>query len=281
VTPRVEFRHVGFAYPATAERAGGPFAIRDLSFDVAASEILGVIGPNASGKTTVIRLLSKVLAPRRGEVRLDGEPLSRLSRTAVAARLAVVPQGVPGDFPYTVEQLVLMGRFPHGPRRFFESGEDRRIAREAMAVTGVLDLAGESLPRLSGGERQRVMLARALAQQPRLLVLDEPTAHLDLRYQAECVGLLRRLNRQTDLTVILVSHDLNLAAEVCDRLLLLSAGTVARLGAPQDVLEEATLEAAFGCRVVVDKHPASRRPTVHLVWPDPPGEGGDGRQPSE
>jgi iron complex transport system ATP-binding protein len=281
VTPRVEFRHVGFAYPATAERAGGPFAIRDLSFDVAASEMLGVIGPNASGKTTVIRLLSKVLAPRRGEVRLDGEPLSRLSRTAVAARLAVVPQGVPGDFPYTVEQLVLMGRFPHGPRRFFESGEDRRIAREAMAVTGVLDLAGESLPRLSGGERQRVMLARALAQQPRLLVLDEPTAHLDLRYQAECVGLLRRLNRQTDLTVILVSHDLNLAAEVCDRLLLLSAGAVARLGAPQDVLEEATLEAAFGCRVVVDKHPASRRPTVHVVWPDPPGEGGDGRQPSE
>jgi iron complex transport system ATP-binding protein len=150
-----------------------------------------------------------------------------------------------------------------------------------MAVTGVLDLAGESLPRLSGGERQRVMLARALAQQPRLLVLDEPTAHLDLRYQAECVGLLRRLNRQTDLTVILVSHDLNLAAEVCDRLLLLSAGAVARLGAPQDVLEEATLEAAFGCRVVVDKHPASRRPTVHVVWPDPPGEGGDGRQPSE
>jgi iron complex transport system ATP-binding protein len=281
VTPRVEFRHVGFAYPATAERAGGPFAIRDLSFDVAASEMLGVIGPNASGKTTVIRLLSKVLAPRRGEVRLDGEPLSRLSRTAVAARLAVVPQGVPGDFPYTVEQLVLMGRFPHGPRRFFESGEDCRIAREAMAVTGVLDLAGESLPRLSGGERQRVMLARALAQQPRLLVLDEPTAHLDLRYQAECVGLLRRLNRQTDLTVILVSHDLNLAAEVCDRLLLLSAGAVARLGAPQDVLEEATLEAAFGCRVVVDKHPASRRPTVHVVWPDPPGEGGDGRQPSE
>jgi iron complex transport system ATP-binding protein len=281
VTPRVEFRHVGFAYPATAERAGRPFAIRDLSFDVAASEMLGVIGPNASGKTTVIRLLSKVLAPRRGEVRLDGEPLSRLSRTAVAARLAVVPQGVPGDFPYTVEQLVLMGRFPHGPRRFFESGEDRRIAREAMAVTGVLDLAGESLPRLSGGERQRVMLARALAQQPRLLVLDEPTAHLDLRYQAECVGLLRRLNRQTDLTVILVSHDLNLAAEVCDRLLLLSAGAVARLGAPQDVLEEATLEAAFGCRVVVDKHPASRRPTVHVVWPDPPGEGGDGRQPSE
>ena len=281
MTPRVEFRDVGFAYPATAERAGGPFAIRDLSFDVAASEMLGVIGPNASGKTTVIRLLSKVLAPRRGEVRLDGEPLSRLSRTAVAARLAVVPQGVPGDFPYTVEQLVLMGRFPHGPRRFFESGEDRRIAREAMAATGVLDLAGETLPRLSGGERQRVMLARALAQQPRLLVLDEPTAHLDLRYQAECVGLLRRLNRQTDLTVILVSHDLNLAAEVCDRLLLLSAGAVARLGAPQDVLEEATLEAAFGCRVVVDKHPASRRPTVHVVWPDPPGEGGDGRQPSE
>jgi iron complex transport system ATP-binding protein len=281
VTPRVEFRDVGFAYPATAERAGRPFAIRDLSFDVRAGETLGVIGPNASGKTTVIRLLSKVLAPRRGEVRLDGEPLSRLSRTAVAARLAVVPQDVPREFPYSVEQLVLMGRFPHGPGRFFESGEDRRIAREAMAATGVLDLAGETLPRLSGGERQRVMLARALAQQPRLLVLDEPTAHLDLRYQAECVGLLRRLNRQTGLTVMLVSHDLNLAAEVCDRLLLLSAGALARVGAPEEVLEEAGLEAAFGCRVVVDKHPASRRPTVHVMWPDPLAEGGGGPQPSE
>lgn len=134
-------------------------------------------------------------------------------------------------------------------------------------MTGVLALSGERLDRLSGGERQRVILARALAQQPRLLVLDEPTAHLDLRYQAECAGLLRRLNRASALGIVLVSHDLSLAAELCDRLLLLAEGAAVRVGPAESVLEEATLEAAFGCRVVVDKHPVSRRPTVQVIWP--------------
>jgi iron complex transport system ATP-binding protein len=262
VTPRLEFRGVRFSY------GGGPaFAIRNLSFAVAPGEIFGVIGPNASGKTTVIRLLSKVVAPAGGEIWLDGEPLRRLSGAAVARRVAVVPQGLPSGFPYTVEELVLMGRFPHAPGRFFESEEDRRVAREAMEATGVWTLRQEPLERLSGGERQRALLARALAQRPRLLVLDEPTAHLDLRYQAECVGLLRRLNRAEGLTVVLVSHDLNLAGEVSDRLLLLSAGAAVQVGPAEAVLEEKTLESVYGCRVVVDKHPASRRPTVQVMWP--------------
>ncbi|PYO55843.1 MAG: iron ABC transporter ATP-binding protein, partial [Candidatus Rokuibacteriota bacterium] len=135
----------------------------------------------------------------------------------------------------------------------------------------VLDLRGEALDRLSAGERQRVMLARALCQHAPLLVLDEPTAHLDLRHQAECVGLLRRLNRGAGLTIVLISHDLNLAAELCDRLLLLRSGTAVRVGSADAVLEEPTLESVYGCRVVVDKHPASRRPTVQIIWPDPEG----------
>ena len=184
------------------------------------------------------------------------------------ARIAVVPQDVPHGFPYTVEQLVLMGRFPHAPARFFESREDLRIAREAMALTGIESLAAEPLEHLSGGERQRVVLARALAQQPRLLVLDEPTAHLDLRYQAECVALLRRLHRDEGLGILLVSHDLNLAAEVSDRLLLLAGGSAVKVGPPEEVLEETVLEAVYGCRVMVDKHPATRRPTVNVLWPD-------------
>src|SRR4029450_118486 len=181
-----ELRAVGFEYPAghAAARARDPFSLREVSLGGGPGEIVGVIGPNASGKTTLIRLLSGLLRPTRGEILLEGQSLARLTRAAVATRVGVVPQDVPRDFPYTVEELVLMGRFPHAPGRFFESVRDRRVAAEAMALVGVQALAGERCDRLSGGERQRVMLARALAQEPRLLVLDEPTAHLELRYQA-------------------------------------------------------------------------------------------------
>jgi iron complex transport system ATP-binding protein len=273
MTAVVELREVGFAYPArTADRGRRPFALRDLSLAVAPGEILGVIGPNASGKTTLIRLLSRLLVPARGEILLEGQPMRRLSRAAVATRVGVVPQDVPAGFPYTVEELVLMGRFPHAPGRFFESAEDRQIAREAMEAVGVGDLRAEPCDRLSGGERQRVMLARALAQRPRLLVLDEPTSHLDLRYQAECAGLLRDLNQSGGwaggLTVVLVSHDLDLAAHLCHRLLLLSEGRSVRLGPPESVLEEGILETVYGCPVSVEKHPRSGRPSVRVVWPD-------------
>jgi iron complex transport system ATP-binding protein len=267
VTPLCEFRHVGFAYPLGAP-GRPPFEIRDVTFQLAPGEVLGLIGPNAAGKTTVIRLLSRVLDPLHGEIVIAGLPASRLDRAAIARQIAVVPQDVPQGFPYTVQQLVLMGRFPHAPGRFFESRDDVAIAREAMALTGVEALAAEPLDRLSGGERRRVVLARALAQRPRLLVLDEPTAHLDLRYQAECVALLRRLHRDDGLGILLVSHDLNLAAEVSDRLLLMAGGATVGAGTPEEIMQEAVLEAVYGCRVVVDKHPATRKPTVHVVWPD-------------
>jgi iron complex transport system ATP-binding protein len=137
-----------------------------------------------------------------------------------------------------------------------------------MEITGVRALEGEPIGRLSGGERRRVMLARALAQRPRLLALDEPMAHLDLRYQIECIRLLRRLSREAGLTVVLVSHDLGIAAQISDRLLLLAEGALVRLGAPEAVLEEETLAAVYGCPVLVDKHPETRRPAVHLAWSD-------------
>ncbi len=271
MTAVLELRDVSFAYPPRDGRPG--FAIRDVSLSVAAGEIFGVIGPNASGKTTLLRLSSKVVEPSRGEVLLGGRPLRGLPRPAVAKQVAVVPQDAPHGFPFTVEELVLMGRFPHSPGRFFEAGADVAEARQAMAAAGVLELAGARLDRLSGGERQRAMMARALCQKAPLLVLDEPTAHLDLRHQAECVELLRRLNARAGLTIVLISHDLNMAGELCDRLLLMQAGRVAAIGAPEDVLSETRLESVFGCRVVVDKHPTSRRPSVSVVWPDP--EGGD------
>ena len=261
-----EFRGVGFAYPASAERRTRPFAIEELSFDIAAGEIVGVIGPNSSGKTTLIRLLTRVLEPGSGEIRLEGVPVRRLSRVDLARRVAVVPQGILPQFPFTVGELVLMGRYPHDPGRYFESPRDRAVAREAMEATGVLELADMPLEHLSGGERQRAVIARALAQEPRLLVLDEPTAHLDLRYQVEAAALLRRLNRERGTTVLLVSHDLNLAAEVCDRLLLLNGGRAAAIGAPEAVLDEALLASVFGCAVIVDKNETTGRPVVRLTW---------------
>jgi iron complex transport system ATP-binding protein len=267
--PLVRVDGVDFRYPLAEPRRGSPFALAGVSFHVAAGEILGVLGPNSAGKTTLIRLLTKVVAPTRGTIEIDGAPLPQLSRAELARRIAVVPQDVPSGLPFTVEQLVLMGRYPHAPRRFFETAEDLAVARWAMAATDVLELAGAAVGTLSGGERQRVVLARALAQRPRLLILDEPTAHLDLRHQVECVALLRRINRDEGTTVLLVSHDLNLAGELCDRLLLLADGRIARVGAPDAVLDEGVLGDVYGCAVTVDRNATTGRPTVQVTWSTP------------
>jgi iron complex transport system ATP-binding protein len=280
VSPLVEFADVSFAYPRPERQRETAFSLTGISFTVEPGEVVGVIGPNSAGKTTLLRLLTRVVSAARGEVRLDGRPVARLPHAELARRVAVVPQDAPRPFPFTVEQLVLMGRYPHGPGRFFENADDRALARAAMAATSVLHLAALPLEQLSGGERQRAMLARALAQQPRLLVLDEPTSHLDLRYQAETAGIIRRVNRQRGMTVLLVSHDLNLAAEVCDRLLLLAGGRLVRIGSPADVLRRETLEDVFGCAVVVDLNPASGRPVVQVAWQDAGSVGRVKEEPS-
>jgi cobalamin transport system ATP-binding protein len=266
VSALVEFVDVAFTY-GTPERARDGFSLAGVSFAIEAGEAFGVIGPNSAGKTTLLRLLTRVVAPVRGEVRLDGLPIGRLPHAELARQIAVVPQDTPRPFPFSVEQLVLMGRYPHGPARFFESEADRAQSAAAMEATGVAHLASLPLEQLSGGERQRAVLARALAQQPKLLVLDEPTSHLDLRYQAETAALLQHLNGDRGMTVLLVSHDLNLAAQVCDRLLLLNAGRVARVGSPVEVLQRDVLESVFGCRVDVDPDPDRGRPVVQVAWP--------------
>jgi ABC-type cobalamin/Fe3+-siderophores transport system ATPase subunit len=268
VTPLVEFVDVAFAYPQPGRRGRGGFSLAGVSFAIAEGEVFGVIGPNSAGKTTLLRLLTRVVAADRGEVRVDGRPVRRLAHAELARQIAVVPQDAPRPFPFSVEQLVLMGRYPHAPGRFFESEADRAQADVAMEATGVRHLAALPLEQLSGGERQRAMLARALAQQPRLLVLDEPTSHLDLRYQVETATLLQQVNAERGMTVLLVSHDLELVAEICDRLLLLGGGRVARVGAPADVLQREILEAVYGCAVAVDVNPKSGRPVVQVVWPE-------------
>jgi iron complex transport system ATP-binding protein len=266
-TPIIELRGVEFAYPNVGGRRARPFRISGLSYSIASGEILGIIGPNSAGKTTMIRLITKILSPSNGQILLDGRPLAAVGSWDLARHVAVVPQETPAALPFTVEQLVLMGRYPHAPERFFENEEDRVIAREAMTATGVLELAPLPVEALSGGERQRAVVARALAQHPRLLILDEPTAHLDLHHQVECAALLRRLNRERGVSILLVSHDLNLAAELSDRLLLLSEGRIARLGPPGQVLDEALLASVYGCSVIVERDLAGGRAHVQVAWP--------------
>jgi iron complex transport system ATP-binding protein len=260
------FEGVEFRYPPGEPRRGEPFALRGISFALAAGEVFGVLGPNSAGKTTLIRLLTRIVSPTRGAIELDGRPLGALGRAELARRVAVVPQDMPAGLPFTVRELVLMGRYPHAPRRFFETPDDVAVAAEAMAATGVLDLAEARVSLLSGGERQRVALARALAQEPRLLVLDEPTAHLDLRHQVECAALLRQVNRERGTTIVLVSHDLNLAAALCDRLLLLADGRMVRQGTPDEVLDERVLSEVYGCEVTVERVALTGRPVVRVAW---------------
>ena len=244
-------RDVEFGY-------GGAFRLAGASFEVAEGEILGLVGPNSSGKTTLLRLLSKVHVPDRGEIRYRGQPLGTVGRLALARDVAVVPQEEQLAFSLSVEELVLMGRFPRGAGRLFEGPADLVRAREAMALAGVQELNDHPVDTLAGGERQRALLARALAQEPQVLLLDEPTSHLDLLHQRHLVGLLRRLNREQGMTVVFVSHDLNLAGELADRLLLLSGGRVIRLGPPREVLDETVLEKAYGCPVWVERLPSGR-----------------------
>jgi iron complex transport system ATP-binding protein len=253
--PVFAIRDVAFGY-------GGAFRLDLASFDVVEGEILGLVGPNSSGKTTLLRLLSKVHAPDGGEIRFRGRPLGAVSRVALAREVAVVPQEEQLAFSITVEELTLMGRYPRGAGRLFEGAEDLVRAREAMTLAGVLDLADHPVDTLAGGERQRALLARALAQEPRVLLLDEPTSHLDLLHQRHLVGLLRRLNRERGITVVFVSHDLNLAGELADRLLLVSSGRIVRLAPPREVLDAAVLEAAYGCPVWVERLEPSGRPVV-------------------
>ena len=235
--------------------------LSDLSLTVNPGEVLAVIGPNGAGKTTLLRAMARLLRPRAGTLLLSGQEIWKLPPRAAARRLALAPQK--GDlWPLTVEQFVGLGRTPHRGWFLPFSAADRETVRSALQRTGMEPLRGRLVTELSGGEQRRAILARALAQEPRVLLLDEPTAQLDLRYQTEILELLRHLAHHDGLAVVVTLHDLNQAALCADRLALLVAGRMLVVGEVEDVLVSAYLEEAYGVRVVVTPHPLYGTPLV-------------------
>jgi iron complex transport system ATP-binding protein len=246
-------------------RYGEQWVLRGIDFDVAKGDFLGVIGPNGSGKTTLLRVIDGILAPQEGAVSLEGTEIGKLRREDLARSVAVVPQYSALAFPFSVEEVVLMGRAPHLGRWRFEGDEDHRIAHEAMEMTDTLGLAARDMESLSGGERQRVLIARALAQEPRLMLLDEPTAFLDIRHQVDFFDRIRSLNRDRGLTVIAVTHDINLAAHYCDRIILLKNGRIEAAGPVGAVITEEHIRETYGTEVLVDRHPRTGSPRITLT----------------
>ena len=259
---------ISFRY--SASRSNRLWTVDEVSFSVAFGEVVGVVGPNGSGKSSLLKLLAGLLRPQSGSIRLIGQAINGLTPLAIARTLAMVPQEQHLIFPFTVAETVLMGRFPHRQAGWWSLGmeversEDLSAAHQAMVETDIVDLADRLLSDLSGGERQRVMIARALAQEPRILLLDEPTAFLDLNHQIELCSLIQRLAKERPLTVVLVSHDLNVASLLCDRILIMKDGKICAQGTPAETIRPEVLRAVYGCDVVVDSHPQRGVPRVTL-----------------
>jgi iron complex transport system ATP-binding protein len=246
---------VSFGYP-------GREVFRGLTLSLEKGEILGLIGPNSSGKTTLLRLMDGLLQPQQGRIRLNGEDLAQIPRSRLARSIAVVPQGMEVPFSFTVGEVVLMGRAPYLGRFRWEKQKDLDIARGGMALTDVSELENRLFADLSQGEKQRVLIARALAQEPEIILLDEPTSHLDINHQLEINELIRRLNIEKNLTVMNISHDLNLAAEYSHRLALLNRGAIQALGLPAEVLTEENVRRVYETQVTVDRNPYSGAPRI-------------------
>jgi len=242
----VRLSDVAFSYPSGAMRTAG------LSLEVGRGEMLAIVGPNGSGKTTLLKLMAGLLRPASGSIEVCGLDPARCDRRVFAQHVAVVVAQMPTGFPYTALEIVLMGRAPHVEGFRLETARDLDAARRAMAATHVLALADRAFDTLSSGERQRVAVARALAQEPELLLLDEPAAFLDIKQQTALYDLLEGLNETENLTVISVLHDLNLAALYFRRVAMLSSGNLYRVGAAEAVITYAAIREVFDTDVYVD-----------------------------
>jgi iron complex transport system ATP-binding protein len=260
--PRLKVEQVSYAYSAT-DRSAPKFTLGPASFEAQQRELVAILGPNASGKSTLLKLLGGVIKPLSGRVEIDGAEVGGLDLRTRAQKIALVQQESELLFPLRVWEYVLQGRYPYGRRLRFESDEDCLMAGNALAQVGADALRDRWMEQLSGGEKQRVILARALAQQPSLLLLDEPTQHLDIGGKVELLRRLRKLADENRYTVVVVTHELNLAAEFSDRIVLLQKGKCLKIGAPGEVYQRDLLEEVFEAPLEVETR-SSGRPRVIL-----------------
>jgi iron complex transport system ATP-binding protein len=241
------------------------FLLHHIDLNVEKGEMVALLGPNGSGKTTLIKLAAGVLTPKQGEISLDGANIRSLSRKEMAWMVAVVPQAFNMPFAFTVTEVVMLGRTPFIRALRGETEKDYNVVTEAMELAGVSQFSNRSFNELSGGERQKAILAMALAQQPKLLLLDEPTAHLDINHQVEILELIKALNREQKVTVVAAMHDLNLAALYFDRLVLLKEGAIFADGSPSEVLTEKIVQQVFSASVYISQHPQAKVPHIVIL----------------
>jgi iron complex transport system ATP-binding protein len=254
----LRLRDIHFGYPN--QRPGA--TISGVTLDVQAGEMVALLGPNGSGKSTLLSIAIGALKPDSGEVLFDGEPLARFSRREVAQRMAMVAEQGAIRFPMSALEYVLTGRYAYSTGLGFDSTTDVEIAMQSLVAADAAQFAHRRFNQLSSGERQRVTLARSLAQQPRLLLLDEPTANADIAHQLSLLDLVRELTRERGLGVMIVTHEINLAAEFADRIALIKDGRLAACGATREVMTAETLSGLFDTPLFVDRHPLSGSPVV-------------------
>jgi iron complex transport system ATP-binding protein len=254
---KLEVQRLGLAY-------GHNVVVRDMTFQVMPGELVGLIGPNGSGKSTIIKALSRVIPPYSGEIFLDGKNLNRIPREDLARLLGVVPQMPLLPSAFTAFEIVLMGRNPHLRLLQYESARDLAITWEAMKKTATHSLAERRIGELSGGEIQRIVIARVLAQEPKSILLDEPTANLDISHQVAILDLVKRLCLENNLAVMAALHDLNLASQYCDRLILINNGRIHAQGTPREVINSQNIKEVYGAEGCVYTHPVNGLPSVLL-----------------
>ena len=244
---------------------GTKIIINRINLHIKKGEFVCIIGPNGSGKTTLLKTITRIIKPAKGNIFLEGRDLNNIDKREIAKKMAVVSQNLP-IVSMTVKEFVLLGRTPHYKTlQLLENESDIEVVEHAISMTGIERLQNSLMSEISGGEVQLSLIARALAQEPWILLLDEPTAHLDITHQVNILDLIKRLNKDYQLTVIIILHDLNLASEYCDRLILMNNGQITKTGIPEEVLNSIDLEEVYKTLVVVEKNPLSNKPFVLIV----------------
>lgn len=233
--------------------------LKGLSFNIEKGKFVSIIGPNGSGKSTLLKTLNQLYSPSQGGILIDGNNINRLKKKELARKIALVPQDTLIDYDFTVEDIVLMGRHPYKGRFQKEDEKDYKIVNEVLKMTNTFHLKDRIITEISGGERQRVIIAKALAQKPSIILLDEPTSHLDINHQIEILSLLKKLNEEMGTTIVIVIHDVNLASRYSDEIIMLNEGKILEIGRPEKVITKKNIEFAYDLKVEIEKNKYTNR----------------------